>query len=101
MSKRKRRFFSREFKLSAVQRMLAGESTKALSRELGVPVDRLDRWCQQYRLGGAEGLRKAGRPRKPAGAGLDPLAKVRRTKGLGAAPKYISELECTVWPQQL
>ena len=33
MSKRKRRVFSREFKLSAVQRMLAGESTKALSRE--------------------------------------------------------------------
>ena len=101
MSKRKRRVFSREFKLSAVQRMLAGESTKALSRELGVPVDRLDRWCQQYRLGGAEGLRKAGRPRKPAGAGLDPLAKVRRTKDLDAARKYIAELEGKVGQQQV
>ena len=64
MSKRKRRIFSREFKLSAVQRLLAGESTKGLSGELGIPVGHLDLWCQQFRLGGAEGLRKAGRPRK-------------------------------------
>jgi transposase len=101
MSKRRRRVFSREYKLSAVQRLLAGESSKALSRELGVSVDHLDRWCQQYRVGGAEGLRRAGRPRKPAGVGLDPLAKVRRTKDLDAARKYIAELECKVGQQQV
>ena len=101
MSKRKRRVFSREFKLSAVQRMLGGESTKVLSRELGVAVDHLDRWCQQFRLGGAEGLRKAGRPRKQAGAGLDPLAKAKRTKDLDAARKYIAELEGKVGQQQV
>jgi transposase len=101
MSKRKRRIFSREFKLSAVQRLLAGESTKGLSGELGIPVGHLDLWCQQFRLGGAEGLRKAGRPRKQAGAGLDPLAKVRRTKDLDAARKYIAELEGKVGQQQV
>ena len=37
MSKRKRRVFSREFKLSVVERMSAGESAAALSRELRVP----------------------------------------------------------------
>ena len=101
MSKRKRRVFSREFKLSAVQRMLAGESTKALSRELGVSVDHLDRWCQQFRLYGAEGLRKAGRPRKQAGGGLDPQEKAKRTKDLEAARKYIAELEGKVGHQQV
>jgi transposase len=102
MSKRRRRrVFSREYKLSAVQRMLAGESTKALSRELGISGDHLDRWCQKFRLGGAEGLRLAGRPRKQAGAVLDPLAKVRRTTDLSTARKYIAELEGKVGQQQV
>jgi transposase-like protein len=34
MSKRRRRIFSREFKLLAIGRMFGGESTQALSREL-------------------------------------------------------------------
>jgi transposase len=77
------------------------QSTKVLSGELGVPRDHLDRWCQQFRLGGAEGLRKAGRPRKRAGAALDPLAKAQRTKDLDAARKYIDELEGKVGQQQV
>jgi len=36
MSKRKRRVFSREFKLSAVQRMIAGGLTAELSREISL-----------------------------------------------------------------
>jgi hypothetical protein len=36
MSKSKSRVFSREFKLSAVRRVLAGENVSALSRELKV-----------------------------------------------------------------
>ena len=36
MSKRRRRIFSREFKLSAIERMLGGESTKALARGFGL-----------------------------------------------------------------
>jgi hypothetical protein len=67
------------------QRILAGESTKVLCREPGIPADHLDRGCQQLRLGGAEGLRKAGRPRKQARAGLDRLAKTGRTKALDPA----------------
>jgi len=101
MSKRKRRIFSRELKLSAVQKMLAGESTKVLSLELGIAADHLDRWCQQFRLYGAEGLRKAGRPRKQAGGGLDPLERAKRTKDLEAARKYIAELEGKVGQQQV
>jgi hypothetical protein len=46
-------------------------------------------------------LRKAGRPRKQAGAGLDPLAKAKRTKDLEAARRYIAELEGKVGQQQV
>ena len=40
MSKRKRRSYNREFKLSVVERMMVGESVAALSHELGVPASK-------------------------------------------------------------
>ena len=64
MSEGKRRVFSREFKLSAVERMLAGESAAAVSREFQVPAGHLYRWCKQFRRGGAEGAEGA----QPGGA---------------------------------
>jgi transposase len=67
MSKGERRVFSREFKLAAVGRMLAGESVAALGRELEVASGNLYKWCQHFRLGGAEALRSACRPRKGFG----------------------------------
>ena len=44
MSKQERRRFSREFKLSAVSRLEAGESGSALALELGVKRTILYRW---------------------------------------------------------
>ena len=41
MSKERRRVYSREFKLSVIERMEAGEQVSALSRELGVPGVRI------------------------------------------------------------
>ena len=96
MSKRKRRVFSREFKLSAVKRMVAGESAAALSRELQVPSGHLYKWCIHFRSGGPEALRPACRPRKGFGA-LD----VEPTKDLATARKRISELERKVGQQQV
>jgi transposase-like protein len=64
MSTGKRRVFEREFKVSAVERLLAGESAAALSHELEVSRGRLSQWCGQYRRYGPEGLRRAGRPRQ-------------------------------------
>jgi len=92
---RKRRVFGREFKLSGVERMIAGESAAALSRELGVPAGHLYRWCIQFRRGGPEGLRPAHRPRKMFGAAEpDP-------KDLTTARKRIGELERKVGQQQV
>jgi transposase len=96
MPKGKRRVFSREFKLSAVKRMVAGESAAALSRELQVPSGHLYKWCIHFRSGGPEALRPACRPRKGFGT-LD----LEPGKDLATARKRISELERKVGQQQV
>jgi transposase len=102
MSKGKRRVFSRELKLSAVKRMVAGESAAALSRELRVPSGHLYKWCEHFRRGGAEALRPACRPRKVFGAAeVDPAAKAMRVQDLKAARKRVSDLERKVGQQQV
>lgn len=58
------RRFSREFKLSAIARMVAGENVSALSRELGIARKCLYQWRDRYRLGGAAALRSRGRMTK-------------------------------------
>ena len=99
MSKRRRRIFSREFKLSAIERVFAGANTKALAQELGVDADHLLQWCHRFRMGGAEAVRQAGRPRKP----LVSEGERARTRGtdLASARKYIAELEAKVGQQQV
>lgn len=47
-----RRVFSRDFKLSAVERMLSGENVSALARELGVRRKLLCEGREKYLLGG-------------------------------------------------
>ena len=96
MSEGKRRVFSREFKLAAVERMMAGESAAALSRELQVPTGHLYKWWGHFRHGGPEALRPACRPRKGLGV-LD----LEATKDLATARKRIAELERKVGQQQV
>jgi transposase len=95
MSDGKRRVFSREFKLLAVQRVLGGESPAAVSREVQVPGGHLYKWCRHYRRGGVDALRSACRPRKigvvDLAAPVDP----------GSARKRVSELERKIGQQQL
>lgn len=102
MSKRKRRVFSREFKLSAVQRMIAGEATAELSRELGVPSGHLYQWHGHYRRGGVEALRPACRPRKVPGAvELAPEVKAKRVQDVATARNRITALERKIGQQQV
>jgi len=96
MSTGKRREFSREFKLSAVKRALAGESVASLSRELGVPKGHLYKWSRHYRAGGVHALRPARRPRKGFGV-LD----LEATNDLAAARRRLGELERKVGQQPL
>ena len=111
MSRERR--FSREFKLSALARMEAGENVSALARELGVRRKYLYQWRERFRLGGPVALRSRGRPTKaeqlamesagpealpaaspvmPAAAPLDELAQAQRR---------IAELERKIGQQQV
>ena len=96
MSKGKRRVYSREFKLSAVKRALAGESVASLSQALGVPRGHIYGWCQHYRAGGVEALRPACRPRSGTGV-LD----LEVDEDLVRARKRVDELERKIGQQQL
>lgn len=104
MSKSASRVFSREFKLSAVRRILAGENVSALSRELKVRRKDLYFWRAHFRSGGPEALRSRGRPRKVAAvapAAGCPAAKTAPEAQLDAARKRIAELERKVGQQQV
>jgi transposase-like protein len=102
MSKGKRRVYSRDFKVSAIERLLAGETTAALSRELRVSSGHLYKWCMHYRRGGPEALRPAHRPRKlPGAVEVDPAVKAQRVSDLAGARKRITALERKVGQQQL
>ncbi len=84
------RVFSRETKLAALRRMLAGENVSALARELKLRRKLLYAWRDNFRAGGPEALRTRGRPRKsapvalpeaaasPVAPALDELAKARQ-----------------------
>lgn len=89
------RKYSREFKLEAVRRILAGERIKALSEELTVLRKDLYSWRKLFRAGGAEALRPLGRPCK-SGAGDGAVASGDRG-GL----ERVAELERKIGQQQL
>ena len=97
MSTAKRRVFEREFKVSLVERLMAGESATALCREFRIDSSRLSEWWGHYRRHGPEGLRRAGRPRKT-------YAKVERVAeavDLDSARQRVGDLERKISQQQV
>jgi transposase len=99
MSKKPIRTFSREFKLEAVRRLLAGENVSALARELKVQRNDLYVWRDRFRSGGADALRGPGRPRKAEA--VVPAIEDPAGSQLNAAHKRIAELERKIGQQQL
>jgi transposase len=109
------RRFSRDFKLTALQRMLAGENVSALCRDLGIARKLLYDWRERYRLGGVVALRERGRPTRAEsdalramglgrpvvplveGEGLPPV----KSDALLVAYRRIAELERKVGEQAL
>jgi transposase len=100
MSKAASRIFSREFKLSAVHRMLSGENVSALARELRVLRKDLYKWRDNFRARGPDGLRSRGRPRKGEAAGLA-SARAPEQDDLARARRRIAELERKIGQQQV
>jgi transposase len=62
VSGKRRRSFTREFKLSALRRMAETDNIVALARELNAERKLLYCWRERYAGGGAAALRRAGRP---------------------------------------
>ena len=62
MSETRRRVFSPQFKLGVIERMEAGESATALSRELKIKRELLCDWRRLWRKAGPGALRRQGRP---------------------------------------
>ena len=106
------RVFSRDFKLSVLARMEAGENVSALSRELSIRRKLLYEWRAALRSGGPEALRGPGRPRKGTAVvgwtkvgGCCPEVSEGPASGaageLAAARRRIAELERKVGQQAL
>ena len=97
------RKFSREFKLEAVRRILAGERIKALSQELNVLRKDLYSWRKLFRAGGADALRPLGRPCKGDSVVTARVTKRGREVAAGdvAAPERVAELERKIGQQQI
>ena len=92
---KKARIFSREFKVSVIRRMLAGENVSAIARELRGRRKDLYVWRDRFRAGGAEALRGRGRPPKRLATAPPSAADV------AVAQRRIVELERKIGQQQL
>ncbi len=100
MSK-KVRVFSREMKLAAVRRMLAGENVSALARELKVLRKDLYKWRAGFRSGGPAALRGRGRPRKLVQAEPPDATAPPPEAEWAKAQRRIAELERKIGRQQV
>ena len=97
---KKARRFSRETKLTVVQRMLTGENIAALSRELNILRKDLYKWRAVFLSGGPAAFRDPGRP---PGAGAKP--EIERPSdprtGMEKAQRRIADLEKKVRRQEI
>jgi transposase-like protein len=112
MAEERPRRFSREFKLAALRRMLAGENVSALARELGLRRKYLYQWLDRFRAGGPVALRSRGRPTKAEVLAMQPGGEALGLEEVlvdGRAPpddltkarRRIAELERKVGQQQV
>src|SRR6202008_1833720 len=61
---KKYRYLSEAEKRAAVGRVASGEAVSTVAGSIGVNRNRLYEWTRKYQRGGAEAVRRVGRPRK-------------------------------------
>ncbi len=98
--KKKRRSFTREFKLSVLARMQQAESIVGLAQELKLERKLLYCWRDKYAAGGSENLRRAGRPSAAGSAECEPPGEPA-AHTVPDAQQRIAELERKIGQQQL
>jgi transposase-like protein len=94
---KRRRVYSPRFKLGVIERMEAGESASALSRELKIKRTLLCDWRRLWRQSGTGALRRQGRPALAEAL----LHGAAPPKSLAEAERKIAELERKVGQQAL
>ena len=77
---------TKEEKLAIVKRNLAGETCRALAREIGCNQSQVLRWTNRYLAEGEAGLEPKKRP-------SDPLARYRRRKNLSYEEQLQYQIE--------
>src|SRR5262245_34450313 len=98
---KKHRYFSDDVKLAAVKRMADGEAVLTVARDIGANRLRLYEWYHKYREGGAEGLRRVGRPRKQEAQSARGRAWKDAPDENAALRRHIAELERKIGQQQV
>ena len=99
-NRKKRRSFTREYKLTALKRMAETDNIVALAQELGLERKLLYCWRDKYEAGGSDNLRRAGRPSTATAAERNqPGEPASHT--VPDAQSRIAELERKIGQQQL
>lgn len=98
--RKKRRSFTREYKLSVLARMADTPSIVGLAAELGLERKLLYCWRDKYAAGGAENLRRVGRP-CAAGSAERGRPGEPAAHTVPDAQQRIAELERKIGRQQL
>ena len=98
--RKKRRSFTRDFKLSVLARMAETPSIVGLAEELGIERRLLYCWRDQYAAGGSENLRRAGRPSGASSAERNRPGEPA-VQPVPDAQQRIAELERRIGQQQL
>ena len=88
-------------KRASVGRVAAGEAVSTVARSIGVDRRRLYEWYRQYQEGGAEAVRRPGRPRKAEALGARARSWDEAADELTAARRQIAELQRKVGEQEI
>ena len=90
---------SHEFKVAAVQRLVAGETVRAVAEALGIRAKLLYRWRERVRDGGFAALH--GRRGQPTKADRPPPVSSGVREAMTASRGRIADLESKVGRQQV
>ena len=101
MPKRKRRSFTRDFKLAALKRMAETDNIHDLARDLGIERKLLYCWRDAFAARRGRNLRRAGRPNGRDGAVEAALAAAPDPRPALWSAARIEELERKIGQQQL
>jgi transposase-like protein len=98
---KKHRYFTEDQKRAAVGRVAAGEAVSTVARAIRADRKRLYEWYRKYQEGGADALRRAGRPRKEEALGARARSWQEEPDEAKVAGRQIAELQRKVGEQEI